>query len=90
VQPFERVRLWYRDRDFPEIKASNAEVLLTAHANGDSPKKGALDDVIAEHNYAIQELQKEVIKKEDEIKHLKIQISIFKIGGQECRNKDNV
>jgi hypothetical protein len=81
------VRKWYRDRDFPEIKASNCgnppDILAVVE------KRSELEGLISEHNGAIHVMVDEVIAKDNEIKQLNIQLALFKIGGQECRNKDN-
>jgi len=47
-------REWYLDRDFPEIKASNADVLLAFH--WDNPTKGAQRRLVDEHNAAVEEI----------------------------------
>jgi len=82
------VRKWYRDRDFPEIKASNCgnppDILAVVEARDE------LERVISEHNGAIHALVDELIAKDNEIKQLNIQLALFKISGKECRNEKNV
>lgn len=67
------IRLWYRDRDFPEIKVSNAEILL-ACSSPDSPRTGSLDNVIKEHNHVVNEL----IQTQAKLQKLEAELSWIK------------
>lgn len=58
---------WYKDRDFPEVKVSNADIVAVI----ENPKQ--LQRVIDEHNAALErvwELENELKDKADSIVHL--------------------
>lgn len=49
-----------------------------------------LVETLEERKRYIEQLKGDVQEARAEAKHAKIQLSIFKISGQECRNKENV